>query len=110
MELAPVYDLSAVNQRHFPFPTFSVFSTARQLAPHGRLPPCSGNLTSGKEPVITSLAGFESSACLDGEKPVITSLAGFELAEPRGTEGAAFAGASRPQPPGVSIAIPADLK
>jgi hypothetical protein len=74
------------------------------------LPSCSGNLTSGKKPVITSLAGFESSAGLDWEKPVITSLAGFELAEPAATEGVASAGAFRPQPPGVRIAIPADLK
>jgi hypothetical protein len=56
------------------------------------------------------LAGFASSAGLDGEKPVITSLAGFELSEPVGTEGAAVAGAFRPQLPGVRIAIPADLK
>jgi hypothetical protein len=37
-------------------------------------------------------------------------LAGFELAEPVVNEGAAFTGAFRPQPPGVRIAIPADLK
>src|SRR6202050_2115945 len=98
MALRPRDSSSSINARH------------ASLAPDGRLPPCSDNLTSGKKPVITSLAGFESSAGLDGEKPVITSLAGFELAEPVGTEGAAFAGAFRPQPPGVRMAIPADLK
>jgi len=41
---------------------------------------------------------------------VITSLAGFERSEPAVTEGAAVAGAFRPQLPGVRIAIPADLK
>jgi hypothetical protein len=74
------------------------------------LPPCSGNVTSGKKPVITSLAGFELSAGLEPEKPVITSMAGFELAEPVVTGVAALAGALRPQPPGVRSAIPADLK
>ena len=63
-----------------------------------------------KKPVITSFAGFESSVGLDWEKPVITSLAGFETAEPVVTEGTAFAGTFRPEPPGVRIAIPADLK
>src|SRR5258707_14683129 len=65
----------------------SINSRYASLAPDGRLPPCSGNRTSGKKPVITSLAGFESSAGLDGEKPVITSLAGFEVPEPVGAEG-----------------------
>jgi len=63
------------------------------------LPPCSG-----KKPVIISLAGFESSTPLEREKPVITSMAGFDSAE------LVTAGALRPQPPGVRIAIPADLK
>ena len=71
---------------------------------------CSGNVTSGKKPVITSLAGFELSAPVEPKKPVITSMAGFELAEPVVTEVAAFDGALRPQPPGVRSAIPADLK
>jgi hypothetical protein len=65
------------------------------------LPPCSSDVTSGKKPVITSLAGFESSAALEPEKPVITSMAGFELEEPVATKVAAFAGDLRPQPPGV---------
>ena len=67
---------------------------------------CSGTVTSGKKPVITSLAGFElSCACGLPEKPVITSMAGFELPEPVVTEVAAFAGGLRPQPPGVRSAI-----
>jgi hypothetical protein len=74
------------------------------------LPTCSGNVPSGKKPVITSLADFELSAGLEPEKPVITSMAGFELSEPAVTEVATFAGALRPQPPGVRSAIPADLK
>ena len=45
-----------------------------------------------------------------GKKPVITSLAGFEPPEPVVTEVAAFAGGFRPQPPGARNAIPADLK
>jgi hypothetical protein len=56
------------------------------------------------------LAGFELSAGLEPEKPVITSMAGFELSESPVTEVAAFAGALRPQPPGLRSAIPADLK
>ena len=44
------------------------------------------------------------------EKPVITSMAGFELSKPAVTELSAFAGALRPQAPGVRTAIPADLK
>ena len=55
----------------------------------GACQPCSGNLASGKKPVITSLAGFASSFSVEEEKPVITSLAGFELSEPVPTEGAA---------------------
>jgi hypothetical protein len=69
----------------------SISSRYASLAPDGRLPPCSGNRTSGK-------------------KPVITSLAGFELAERMVTDVAAFAGALRPEPPGARKAIPADLK
>jgi hypothetical protein len=61
------------------------------------LPTCSGNLTSGKKPVITSLAGFELAAGVEPQKPVITSMA-------------AFTGGFRPQPPGLRSAIPADLK
>jgi hypothetical protein len=74
------------------------------------LPTGSGNLTSGKKPVITSLAGFELSAGVEQKKPVITSMAGFELSEPVGTSMAAFTGGFRPQPPGLRSAIPADLK
>jgi len=75
-----------------------------------RLAPCSGNVPSGKKPVITSLAGFESSAALGLQKPVITSMAGFELSAPVIIAVAAFAGALRPQPPGPRSAIPADLR
>ena len=75
----------------------SISSRYASLAPDGRLPACSGNVTSGKKPVITSLAGFELSAGLEPEKPVVTSMAGF-------------AGEPCPQPPGVRSAIPADLK
>ena len=73
-------------------------------------PPGSENVTSGKKPVITSLAGFELSVGPELEKPVITSMAGFEPSEPVVTEVAAFAGGFRPQPPGARNAIPADLK
>ncbi|HTF68190.1 MAG TPA: hypothetical protein VK638_36480 [Edaphobacter sp.] len=86
-----------------------VISRYGSLAPDGRLPPCSGDVTSGK-PVITSLAGFEISVGLEQQEPVITSMAGFELAEPVVTEVAALAGVLRPQPPGVRSAIPADLR
>src|SRR5271156_3930635 len=87
----------------------SIISRYTSLAPDGRLPHCFGNLTSGKKPVVTSMAGFEVSAGVEPKKPVITSMAGFELSKPVGTELAAFAGALRSQP-GVRSAIPADLK
>jgi hypothetical protein len=77
------------------------------------LPPDSGNVTSGKKPVITSLAGFELSAGVEQKEPVITSMAGFAVSPPTGsavTELAAVDGGFRPQPPGVRNAIPADLK
>ena len=70
----------------------SIISRYASLAPAERLASCSGNVTSGKKPVITSLAGFELSAPVGPEKPVITSLAGFEPSEPVVTEVAAFAG------------------
>src|SRR5208283_2617096 len=88
----------------------SIISRYASLAPEGRLPTCSGNLTSGKKPVITSLAGFALSAGVEQQKPVITSMAGFEPSAPVVTEVAAFAGGFRPQPPGARNAIPADLK
>ena len=53
--------------------------------------------TEGKEPVVTSMAGFELLAWLEPQKPVVTSMAGF-------------AGEPCPQPPGVRSAIPIDLK
>ena len=37
----------------------SIISRCASLATDGRLPPCSGKVTSGKKSVITSLAGFE---------------------------------------------------
>src|SRR5207245_5668080 len=77
----------------------SIISGYASLAPDGRLPTGSGNLTSGKKPVITSLAGFELSAGVEQKKLVITSMAGFELSEPVGTSMAAFTGGFRPQPP-----------
>jgi hypothetical protein len=69
----------------------SIISRYALLAPDGHLPPCSGNVASGK-------------------KPVIISMAGFELAAPVVTEVAASAGALCPQPHGVRSAIPVDLK
>src|ERR1700733_3879343 len=88
----------------------SIISRYASLALLQRLPACPGNVTPGKKPVITSLAGFGCSAGLEPEKPVITSLAGLELSEPVVTEVAGFAGGLRPQPPGVRNAIPADRK
>ncbi|MHB2009614.1 MAG: hypothetical protein ACYCOX_16420 [Acidobacteriaceae bacterium] len=49
----------------------SIISRYGSLAPDGRLPPGSGNVTSGTKPVITSLAGFELS------EPVVTEVAAF---------------------------------
>jgi hypothetical protein len=54
--------------------------------------------------------GYCSGHGTSGKKPVITSLAGFELAGPVITELAASAGVLRPQPPGVRKAIPAERK
>ena len=73
--------------------------------------PVSATLPGGLEyQAFTTTRNFAGSQTTMMESGLEQSKVGIRVAEPVVNEGAAFTGAFRPQPPGVRIAIPADLK